>query len=492
MKFIISIDQGTTSSRSILFNERGAEIFSSQLEFQQIFPASGWVEHDPHEILTTQLKTLTNVIEHATKLDGEVVGLGITNQRETLVAWQKSTGKAIYNAIVWQDSRTSDYCKKLRSKYAQTIQDKTGLIIDSYFSASKANWILEHVPTAKELAKTDDLAFGTIDSWLIWNLTEGKVHATDVSNASRTMLFNIKQLTWDNELLSIFDVPASTLPVVKNSADDFGIATLNEINLPIYSSIGDQQAALFGQCCFEKGQAKNTYGTGCFMLMNTGSQPTDSKNGLLTTIGWKIGNEINYALEGSVFVAGAAIQWLRDGIQIIDNANESEQLAISAKNTDNLIVVPAFAGLGAPYWDMYARGAILGITRDTGIAEITKATLDSLAFQVKDVLDAMTADSNIDLKSLQVDGGACANNYLMQFQADILQKEIDRPICKESTALGAAFLAGIQAGLWKQDELKDIRRSETTFEPVMKESERDHKYRIWKKAVERTKNWIEE
>lgn len=492
MKFIISLDQGTTSSRSILFNDKGQEIFSAQKEFEQIFPESGWVEHDPLEILSTQTYTLREVINHARKLDGEIIALGITNQRETLVAWQKSTGKPVYNAIVWQDTRTSDLCRLLKKDFGDTIQKKTGLIIDSYFSASKAHWILENIDEAKELAQKDDLLFGTIDSWLIWNLTEKKIHATDVSNASRTMLFNIHDLCWDEEILSIFNIPKNTLPKVLNSADDYGIASLDKINLPIYSSIGDQQSALFGQCCFEKGQAKNTYGTGCFMLMNTGEQPTESKNGLLTTIGWKIENRTHYALEGSVFVAGAAIQWLRDGLQILQDAKESEALARKAKKSETLVVVPAFAGLGAPYWDMYARGAILGLTRDTGIAEITKATLDALAFQVKDVLEAMTSDSGINLKSLQVDGGACSNNYLMQFQADVLRKEIDRPVCKESTALGTAFLAGIQAKIWTMDGLRSIRQSERIFAPEMEEEKSAKAYSQWKKAVERTKNWIEE
>lgn len=491
MRFIISIDQGTTSSRSILFNSKGEEVFASQKEFEQIFPKSGWVEHDPIEIISSQLKTLQEVIEHSKKLDGEIVGIGITNQRETLVAWQKSTGTPIYNAIVWQDTRTSDYCQNIKQSKGETIQKKTGLIVDSYFSGSKAKWILDNIEEASELANANDLLFGTIDSWLIWNLTEGKTHATDVSNASRTMLFNINTLTWDDELLEIFDIPKECLPDIKSSADDYGVATINNLNIPIFSAIGDQQAALFGQCCFEEGQAKNTYGTGCFMLMNTGHKTIESQNGLLSTVGWRIGNETAYALEGSVFVAGAAIQWLRDGINILENASESEQLALSANDTSDLIVVPAFAGLGAPYWDMYARGAIIGITRDTGRAEITKSTLDSLAFQVRDVIHAMSADSGIELSSLNVDGGACANNYLMQFQADILEKKIDRPICKESTALGAAFLAGIQSGLWKIEELTAIRRSERIFKPTMDHNTVLKKVNKWTKAVERVKNWID-
>ncbi|MCB9188076.1 MAG: glycerol kinase GlpK [Flavobacteriales bacterium] len=491
MKFLVSLDQGTTSSRSILFNNKGEEIFVAQKEFKQIFPKSGWVEHDPQEILDTQISTLQEVVAHSLKLGGEILGLGITNQRETLVAWQKSTGRPIYNAIVWQDTRTSSYCQKIKNELGDFIKERTGLIVDSYFSGSKAKWILDHVEEASKLAEQNDLAFGTIDSWLIWNLTEGKTHATDISNASRTLLFDIHNLSWSEELLKIFAIPSNSLPEVKNSADDFGLATINQINLPILSAIGDQQSALFGQCCFNPGQAKNTYGTGCFMLMNTGNNPINSENGLLTTIGWKINDSVMYALEGSVFVAGAAIQWLRDGISILTNAAESEKLALQAGDTTDLVVIPAFAGLGAPYWDMFARGAILGITRDTGRAEITKATLESLAFQVRDVLEAMTEDSGIDLATLNVDGGACANNYLMQFQADILQKPIDRPVCKESTALGAAFLAGIQAGLWKQEDLIEIRKSERIFKPEIDKEEIKPRIEKWLKAVERIKNWVD-
>lgn len=491
MKFIISLDQGTTSSRTILFNSRGEEVYVSQKEFRQIFPKSGWVEHDPMEILSSQLATLREVIDHSKKLEGEIIGIGITNQRETLVAWQKSTGQPIHNAIVWQDTRTSDYCQQIKQSKGSLIREKTGLIVDSYFSGSKAKWVIDNVPEAIPLIQKNDLAFGTIDSWLIWHLTGGKVHATDVSNASRTMLFNIKSMNWDDDLLGIFEIPRTTLPVVMNSSDNYGTATIDGLNIPIYSAIGDQQAALFGQCCFESGQAKNTYGTGCFMLMNTGERPIESKNGLLSTIGWKIGNDVTYALEGSVFVAGAAIQWLRDGINILQNAAESEQLALSAKDTSDLIVIPAFAGLGAPYWDMYARGAIIGITRDTGRPEITKATLESLAFQVRDVINAMSADSRIELAALNVDGGACANNYLMQFQSDILEKNIDRPICKESTALGAAFLAGIQAGLWNIEELRNIRKSERIFEPQLTHEVVAKRVNKWHKAIERVKNWID-
>lgn len=491
MDFLISIDQGTTSSRTILFNLNGEEVFTSQKEFKQIFPQSGWVEHDPLELLNSQLETLNEVLNHAKKIDGKIHGIGITNQRETVVAWQKSSGKPIYNAIVWQDTRTSKFCDEIRAMHEETIQQKTGLILDSYFSGSKMRWILKNVPEAASLSIKDDLLFGTIDSWLIWNLTEGGTHATDTSNASRTMLFNIHSMDWDMDLLQAFEVPRTSLPEVRNSADNFGIATLNDINVPILSAIGDQQSALFGQCCFNQGDAKNTYGTGCFMLMNTGKEPTKSNNGLLTTVGWTINGSTHYALEGSVFVAGAAIQWLRDGIQILNEAKDSEKLALNAKYAPDLVVVPAFAGLGAPYWDMYARGAIIGITRDTGKEEITKATLDSLAFQVKDVLEAMAEDSKIELKTLFVDGGACANNYLMQFQADILEKPIDRPYCTESTALGAAFLAGIQANLWTTEDLQKIRKSEKTFEPLMAHEDVETRTKKWHKAVERVRNWTD-
>ncbi|CAG5079888.1 glycerol kinase GlpK [Parvicella tangerina] len=491
MKFIISLDQGTTSSRSILFNSKGEEVYVAQKEFKQFFPKSGWVEHDPNEIISTQMETLREVIHHSKKLDGEVIALGITNQRETIVAWQKSTGKAIYNAIVWQDTRTSDFCRTIKESYGDLIKKSTGLIVDSYFSGSKAKWILDNVEEASQLAEAQDLAFGTIDSWLIWNLTDGMTHATDVSNASRTMLFDIHELSWKQELLDIFGIPAHTLPKVMNSSDQYGSTLVEGLAIPICSAIGDQQAALFGQCCFTEGQAKNTYGTGCFMLLNTGKKPVASNSGLLSTVGWRIGKETTYALEGSVFVAGAAIQWLRDGLKILNDASESEALALSAGDTSELIVVPAFAGLGAPYWDMFARGAILGITRDTGRAEITKATLESLALQVRDVLLAMTKDSKIDLASLNVDGGASSNNFLMQFQSDVLNKPIDRPVCKESTALGAAFLAGIEVGLWTLNDLVNIRKSERVFNPQMENNVVEQKVQKWNKAIERVKNWVD-
>ena len=489
-KYILSIDQGTTSSRSIIFDTKANTVISSQKEFTQIFPQSGWVEHDPMEILATQISTIQDCLQHNQNISSNILTIGITNQRETVIAWNKNSGTPYYNAIVWQDTRTSNFCKGLKSdSLDQLIKEKTGLVLDSYFSASKMNWILQNCPDAKKDALKDELLFGTVDTWLIWNFTNGKSHVTDASNAARTLLFNINTGDWDDELLDIFQIPKSTLPAVKSSSDDFGVFELDEYRIPINGVAGDQQSALFGQCCFQKGMAKNTYGTGCFMLMNTGDKKIESKNGLLTTIAWKIDGKITYALEGSVFVAGSAIQWLRDGLQVIENAEASEKLALKANTENEVYVVPAFAGLGAPYWDMYARGGILGLTRDSGIPEITKATLDSLAYQTKDVLDAMALDSNIELQSLQVDGGACANNYLMQFQSDILQKKIDRPINKESTALGVAFLAGLKIGLWKLEDLMDIRSTEKIFEPIMTAEVARKKYSKWQDAVRRIRDW---
>lgn len=491
-KYILSIDQGTTSSRTILFDQEANIVRSSQREFKQIFPKSGWVEHNPLDILESQLHTIHAVLDHVDFTTQKIYSIGVTNQRETLVAWNKNTGKPYYNAIVWQDTRTSDYCQDLQERgYGNLIQEKTGLVLDSYFSASKMRWILDNVPEAKLGLKNDELLFGTIDTWLIWNLTKGKSYFTDVSNASRTLLFNINTCAWDDELLNIFGISKSCLPEVKSSSDDFGSWSYKNISIPINGVAGDQQAALFGQCCFEKGTAKNTYGTGCFMLMNTGENKITSKNGLLTTVAWKIDDKITYALEGSVFVAGSAIQWLRDGIQIIEHAAASEKLALEANPENEVYVVPAFAGLGAPYWDMYARGGILGLTRDSGIAEITKATLDSLAYQTKDVLDAMVKDAETPITWLQVDGGACANNYLMQFQSDLLRLKINRPVCKESTALGVAFLAGIKVGVWTMEELSSIRKTERVFETKMNINQAKEKYKKWTKAVSSIRKWSE-
>src|SRR5688572_30471565 len=491
-KFIIALDQGTTSSRAVLVNSKAEIKGITQKEFTQIFPQPGWVEHDPREILKTQLGVLTDLIEKNKLNNTSITAIGITNQRETTVVWDRKTGAPVYNAIVWQDKRTAPICEELKSRGLNDyVREATGLLIDSYFSGTKIKWILDNVAGAREKANKGELAFGTIDTWLIWNLTGGKVHATDVTNASRTMLFNIRELKWDEKLLKELSIPASLLPEVKPSADHFGDAEINGMKIPINGVAGDQQAALFGQACFEPGMAKNTYGTGCFMLMNTGSKIQQSKNGLITTIAWSLDNKVEYALEGSVFIAGAAIQWLRDGLHIIDQSKDSEYFASKALGSNDVYVVPAFAGLGAPYWDMYARGAIFGLTRDTGKDHIIKATLESLAYQTKDILNAMQEDSGVTLASLKVDGGACANNILMQFQADILGTDVERPQVIESTAMGAAYLAGIQAGLWKKEDIVKNRVIEKKFQPAMDKSVREKLYKGWKKAVERTKGWVD-
>ena len=448
-KYIISLDQGTTSCRSILFDQNKNIVHVEQQEFTQIMPENGWVEHDAVEILNTQLETLNLLIQNSNIDIKDVDSIGITNQRETTVLWDKKSGKPVYNAIVWQDNRTADFCKSIiKEGYEEIIRNKTGLVVDSYFSSTKIHWILNHSAECKDLIKKGDLLFGTIDTWLIWNLTGN--HFTDVTNASRTQLLNIHELKWDKELLDIFQIPSSILPEVKQSADDFGYWNFKDYQIPIRGVAGDQQAALFGQECIEKGMAKNTYGTGCFMLMNTGENIISSKNGLLTTVAWSVDGKVNYALEGSVFIAGAAIQWLRDSLKIITHASETEQLSNATKDKD-VLFIPAFSGLGAPYWNMNVKGAILGITRNTGIAEIAKAALESLAFQSKDVLIAMEKDANFKLKSLAVDGGACQNNYLMQFQADVLNCKVVKPAQIESTALGAAMLAGYKSGFFEKN-----------------------------------------
>ncbi len=491
-KFIIALDQGTTSSRAVLFDEKGSIKGIAQQEFQQIFPNPGWVEHNPDEIWSTQLGVLQKVIvENGIELN-TIVALGITNQRETTVIWDRKTGVPIYNAIVWQDKRTAPTCEELKARgLADYVRENTGLVIDSYFSGTKVKWILDNVEGARQRAERGELAFGTIDSWLIWKLTQGKSHVTDYSNASRTMLYNIRQLKWDEKLLKELNVPKSVLPQVKPSASLFGIWNINGISIPITGVAGDQQAALFGQACFEPGMAKNTYGTGCFMLMNTGSTIQQSKNGLITTIAWGLDGKVDYALEGSVFIAGAAVQWLRDSMHMIDQSKDSEYFAMKALGSNEVYVVPAFAGLGAPYWDMYARGAIFGLTRDTGKDHIIKATLESLAYQTKDILNAMQEDAGLTLASLKVDGGACANNILMQFQADILATEVERPEVIESTALGAAYLAGIQIGLWKKEDILRNRKIQKRFTPAMDKSNRDKLYKGWQKAVKRTMGWID-
>ena len=490
-KFIIALDQGTTSSRAVLFDDKGICLAIKQKEFCQIFPQQAWVEHDPKEIWETQEKVLNEILELPEVIQGKVLSIGVTNQRETTVIWNRLTGEPIYNALVWQDKRTASICEDLREQgLVDYCKKNTGLVIDSYFSGTKIKWILDHVEGAREKAEKGELCFGTIDTWLLWNLTKGGAHATDYSNASRTLIYNIIDLSWDEKMLEALQIPKSILPEVKDSASYFGTYESSVGPIPINAMIGDQQSALFGQACFEKGMAKNTYGTGCFLLMNTGSEIQDSPSGLLNTIAWGLDGTITYALEGSVFVAGAAVQWLRDGLQIIENAEESEAIANSTEDKD-VYVVPAFAGLGTPYWDMYSRGAIFGLTRDTGKNHLIKATLESLAYQSKDVLDAMQKDSGIQLQKLQVDGGACANDYLMQFQADVLGVRIERPEMIESTAIGAAYLAGYGSGLWSIDEINQKRKINQVFEVQRSDQWRAHKSKRWNEAVKRTLNWIE-
>ena len=491
-EYILALDQGTTSSRAVVFDTEGKIVGMAQQEFRQYFPHSGWVEHDPAEILKSQLYTLQKVLRDKNINVNQVKAIGITNQRETTVVWDRKTGLPVYPAIVWQDKRTAPICESMKQRGLESyVRENTGLVIDSYFSATKLAWILENVEGVRARAERGELAFGTIDTWLIWNMTNGRVHATDYSNASRTLLYNIRELKWDEKLLADLKIPKSLLPEVKPSASDFGSYEFNGGSIPIRGVAGDQQAALFGQACFEPGMAKNTYGTGCFMLMNTGTKIQHSNNGLITTIAWGIDGKVEYALEGSVFIAGAAVQWLRDSLHLIDQSQDSEYFATKALGSNEVYVVPAFAGLGAPYWDMYARGAIFGLTRDTGKDHLIKATLESLAYQTKDILQAMQEDAGIKLGSLKVDGGACANNILMQFQADILGTQVERPQVVESTAMGAAYLAGIQVGLWKREDIKKNRRIERSFSPVMAEDIREKLYRGWKKAVQRTMGWIE-
>jgi len=491
-QYIISLDQGTTSSRALLVDQDGAIVNMVQQEFQQIFPKPGWVEHDPKEILESQLQVMQELVKKENINVSDIKAIGITNQRETTIVWDKHTGEPVYNAIVWQDKRTADICEALKSKgLVEHVKMTTGLVIDSYFSGTKVKWILDNVEGAREKAEKGDLLMGTVDTWLVWNMTKKANHVTDYTNASRTMIYDITKLSWDDKLLKELDIPKSMLPEVKPSAYHFGDYNLNGISLPIAGIAGDQQAALFGQGCFEKGTAKNTYGTGCFMLMNTGENPQFSNNGLLTTIAYGLNGKVNYAFEGSIFIAGAAIQWLRDGLELIKDAKETETLANSVVGDSSVYVVPAFAGLGAPYWDMYARGAIFGLTRDTGKAHLAKATLESLAYQTKDILNAMEEDSGVELQNLKVDGGACANNYLMQFQADILGTEVHRPKVIESTAMGAAFLAGIQVGIWTQEDIDQSRPMDRIFKPTFEKEKRDHLYKTWQKAVERTKGWEE-
>ncbi|MGY0692070.1 glycerol kinase GlpK [Virgibacillus sp. FSP13] len=491
-QFILSLDQGTTSSRAILFDQSGAIVETAQKEFEQFFQHPGWVEHDANEIWNSVLACVAEVLRKADVDPSQIAGIGITNQRETAVVWDKNTGKPIYKAIVWQSRQTEEICKDLREKgYNDLFREKTGLLLDPYFSGTKVKWILDNVEGAREQADNGDLLFGTMDTWLVYKLSGGKKHITDYSNASRTLMFNIYDLKWDDELLDILSVPKSMLPEVRQSSEVYANTVDYHFfghEVPIAGIAGDQQAALFGQACFNEGMAKNTYGTGCFMLMNTGEKGVKSENGLLTTLAWGVDGKVEYALEGSIFVAGSAIQWLRDGLKVIEDAPQSEDFATKVDSTDGVYMVPAFVGLGTPYWDSEARGAVLGLTRGTSKEHFIRATLESLAYQTKDVLNAMIADSGIDLKTLRVDGGAVKNNFLMQFQSDMLGVPVERPVVQETTALGAAYLAGLAVGYWKdKDEIAKQWQIEKTFKNEMEKEKRNERYDGWKKAVAATR-----
>lgn len=494
--YILALDQGTTSSRAIIFDKSCNIIGVAQKEFTQIFPKPGWVEHDPMEILNSQLTVARAVMATHGISPQQIAGIGITNQRETTIVWDKTTGTPVYNAIVWQDRRTAGICDELKSRgLTDYVRSQTGLVIDAYFSGTKIKWILDYIAVNNPDIKIANLLFGTVDTWLIWNLTGGKVHATDYSNASRTLLYNIRDLKWDDRMLSELDVPLSMLPDVRDSSGDFGKTDpqiFDGVSIPIAGVAGDQQSALFGQACFEPGMTKNTYGTGCFMLMNTGEKPVFSQSGLITSLAWGIGGKVNYVLEGSIFIAGAAIQWLRDGLKIIDEAKDSEYFAMKVPENDGVYVVPAFAGLGAPYWDMYARGAIFGLTRGTTKGHIVRATLESLAYQTRDVLDAMQKDSGTPITTLRVDGGACANNILMQFQSDILNTPVERPEIIETTALGAAYLAGLAVGYWEMQQVSANWRINARFSPEMESQKREKLYKKWQEAVKRSMGWEQE
>jgi len=495
-KYVLAFDSGTTSNRCILFNERGEICSVAQKEFTQYFPKPGWVEHDANEIWSTQISVAVEAMQKIGATAADIAAIGITNQRETTIVWDKNTGEPVYHAIVWQCRRTSEYADSLKEKgLTDTFRAKTGLVIDAYFSGTKLRWILENVPGVRERAEKGELLFGTVDCWLMWKLSGGKIHATDYSNASRTMLFNINTLEWDDEILKELNIPKCMLPEAKPSSGIFGYTDPSLLggSIPIAGAAGDQQSALFGQTCFNAGEAKNTYGTGCFMLMNTGEKPVFSKNGLVTTIAWGLDGKVNYALEGSIFVAGAAIQWLRDELKVIDSSPDSEYMAQKVKDTNGCYVVPAFTGLGAPHWDQYARGTIVGLTRGCNKYHIIRATLDSLCYQVNDVLTAMKADSGIDLAALKVDGGACANNYLMQTQADIINAPVKRPTCVETTAMGASYLAGLAVGYWssKEDVIKNW-AIDRTFESKIGAEERDARIKGWNKAVKCSYGWAKE
>ena len=489
-QYILALDQGTSSSRAIVFDERGTTCAVAQREFRQIFPKSGWVEHDPHEIWSSQASVIAEAITMMDINGLNIAGIGITNQRETTIVWDTDTEEPVYNAIVWQDRRTSDYCDELKNQgLTEKIRQKTGLIIDAYFSATKIKWILDNVPGARERADKGKLMFGTVDTWLIWRLTRGEVHVTDVSNASRTMLFNIHTLDWDQELLDLFKIPRSMMPEVKSSSEVYGHTktTIFAHKVPIAGIAGDQQAALFGQMCTEPGMVKNTYGTGCFLLMNSGEKPILSQNNLLTTVAWKIGDKVNYALEGSIFVGGSVVQWLRDGLGVIHSSSEVEELASRVPDTNGVYFVPALTGLGAPWWDQYARGTIIGISRGTNTAHIARAALEGIAFQTMDITAAMSRDAGIPLRELKVDGGASRNNLLMQFQADILGTKVIRPQVVETTAMGAAYLAGLAVGYWSSiDEIRKQWQIDRVFEPSMEEAKVAEAKAGWEDAVKRT------
>jgi glycerol kinase len=494
MKHILALDQGTTSSRAIVFDHGGNVVASAQQEFRQVFPRPGWVEHDANEIWSTQAQTATAAIAQAGLTAADIAGIGITNQRETTLIWDRQTGAPLHHAIVWQDRRTAGACDRLKARgLAPLIRRKTGLVVDAYFSGTKLEWLLHHVPGARAKAKAGELAFGTVDSWLVWNLTGGRVHVTDPSNASRTMLYNLRTGDWDDELLDVFGVPRSVLPVVRSSSEVYGETALFGGTIPIAGIAGDQQAALFGQACTRPGMVKNTYGTGCFMLMHTGTKPIVSKNNLLTTVAWRVGKRTEFALEGSIFIAGAVVQWLRDGLGIIESSAEVEALAAQVVDPQGVYLVPAFAGLGAPHWDQYARGLVAGITRGTTAAHIARAALEGIAFQVADVLRAMEADAKIKLKELRVDGGACANNLLMQFQSDLLGVPVVRPKVTETTALGAAYLAGLAVGYWEnQQQIAAQWQADRRFTHAMKPAQRRQLEVGWRKALDRAKRWEEE
>ena len=494
-EFILALDQGTTSSRAIVFDRNGLPVATAQKEFTQFYPKPGWVEHDPEEIWSTQAGVALEAITKAGLESVNIAAIGITNQRETTIVWNRKTGKPVYNAIVWQDRRTADFCDQLKNEgHSRKILEKTGLIIDAYFSATKVRWILDNVKGARKLAEAGELAFGTVDSWLVWNLTRGGLHITDVSNASRTMLFNIHSLKWDEELLKIFNIPSNMLPEVRSSSEVYG-KTVGQFAtaIPVAGIAGDQQAALFGQMCIEPGMVKNTYGTGCFMMMNIGNKPIESKSKLLTTVAWRIGNDTQYALEGSIFIAGAVVQWLRDGLGIIKKSGDVEKLAAKVKDSEGVYFVPAFAGLGAPHWNQHARGTIVGITRGSTSAHIARAALDSIAYQTLEVLLAMQKDSGIDIRELRVDGGATVNNQLMQFQSDLLQAKVVRPKITETTALGAAYLAGLAVKYWSDiKEVKQQWQMDRTFSPQIKSADTQSLIKGWHRAVNASKAWADD